>query len=87
MAKATPRVKPTQKPLTPAYPETQDSVKSWEIEAKRRRNHSMERQLINAGQRINSLCAVLRVMDSEIKDLTKRLRFLELAPKMKVGPR
>jgi len=76
-----------QLPLTPAYPDLQASPQDWEREAKRLRKHTIERQFINAGKRINALCFILRQMDTTIQDLQKRLRFVEHATKMTAGPR
>lgn len=85
--KASPRARrntSAQLPILPAYPDLQASPQEWEREAKRKR--TLERQLITQSKRVNDLCCILRRMDVTIDDLTKRLRFLELAAKLTAGP-
>jgi hypothetical protein len=74
-------------PLTPAIPEISAPVQDWERFSAAQRKSTLKRQLITANGRINSLCATLRDVFARVDDLSKRLRFVENAAKLKAGPR
>ena len=72
-------------PLTQSF---EAPVREWHTVAEKRKRYYSQTETIKAmSRRINLLSGLCRQLEASLEDVSNRLKFLEIAPKLKAGPR